>query len=521
MVAAMSPAVSAQPVLGSIAPGKGPVGASVAITGRDFSDVIAVRFGGVAADSFTVDSDERIIAIVPDGASTGRISVETSEGTAESTESFQVQPNVVVIITDDQRWDTLPYMPIVTERLAGRGVTFNNAFVTNPLCCPSRVGFLTGQYSHRNGVWNNDEPYGGFHSFTGDGATIATRLASEGYRTGLIGKYLNQYWETGGTYVPPGWDVWESYATEVGYYDYTLTFDARTFESHGNASSDYATDVLAADAASFIRDTSAQDPLLLWFTPPAPHEPFLPAPRHAGTFEFIPPWRPPSFDERDVSDKPPYVSSKPRLGSAGIEATDDRRQRQLESLLAVDEAVGGILEALAATGRLGDTLVLFTSDNGYMWGEHRLGAKTVPYEESIRVPFVVRWDRLADVPRTSDRMALNIDVAPTLTAVTGATPLPADGRSLVPLLEGTAARWRSEFLLEHQGRVVPSYCGIRTNSKVFVHYADGSEEFYRLGTDPYQKNNAVAKPRLAADVSRLRDHARARCQPRPPEMPPF
>jgi arylsulfatase A-like enzyme len=187
----------------------------------------------------------------------------------------------------------------------------------------------------------------------------------------------------------------------------------------------------------------------------------------------------------------------------------------------VDEAVGGIVRALADTGRLGDTLILFTSDNGYMWGEHRLSGKTVPYEESIRVPFVLRWDRLSDVPRTSDRMALNIDVAPTITAVAGATPLPADGRSLVPLLENTTTKWRNVFLLEHQGTTIPSYCGVRSNSKVFIHYADGSEEYYRLRVDPYQRNNAVSKPRFAAEVARLRDRAQARCQPRPPEMPPF
>jgi arylsulfatase A-like enzyme len=412
-------------------------------------------------------------------------------------------------------------MPNVTRRLANRGITFTNAFVSNPLCCPSRVSFLTGQYSHTSGVWNNDAPYGGFEAFTGDASTVATRLADAGYRTALVGKYMNQYWRTNGQYVPPGWSVWESYATEVSYYDYTLTFDGTVFESHGSAPEDYATDVLAADAESFIRTTPTQKPLLLWFAPPAPHEPSLPAPRHVGTFASLAPWRPPTFDERDVSDKPPYVTSKPRLGTAGIEAMDQKRQMQLESLLAVDEAVGRLVEALSDTGRLGDTLILFTSDNGFMWGEHRLSAKTVPYEESIRIPLVMRWDRLSNVPRTSDRMVVNVDVAPTITAATGTARLPHDGRSLIPLLEDTATTWRTEFVLEHQGRAVPSYCGIRGTNKVFVHYADGSEEFYRLGADPYQKSNAVSKIRFVDAVARLRERARARCQPRPPEMVPF
>ena len=521
MLAVSSPAVSAQPVLGAAAPSRGPVGASVAITGNGLSSASAVRFGGTAAPTFTVESDERITAVVPSGAKTGPIAVDTDDGTVKSTEPFAVQPNVVVIMTDDQRWDTLSYMPIVSEELANQGVTFTNAFVSNPLCCPSRVTFLTGQYSHTSGVWNNDAPYGGFEAFTGDATTVATRLSDAGYRTALVGKYLNQYWLTNGQYVPPGWDVWESYATEVSYYDYVLSFDGAVFESHGSAPEDYATDVLAADAGSFIRQTSAQKPLLLWFTPPAPHEPSYAAPRHVGTFEAIAPWRPPTFDERDVSDKPPYVASKPRLGTAGVEAMDQRRQTQLESLLAVDDAVGGILDALADTGRLGDTLLLFTSDNGFMWGEHRLGAKTVPYEESIRVPFVIRWDRLSGVPRTSDEMVVNVDVAPTITAAAGAASLPDDGRSLLRLLEDTPTRWRTEFVLEHQGRAVPSYCGIRGASKVFVHYADGTEEYYRLGADPYQKSNAVSKIRFTDAIARLRDRARARCQPRPPEMPPF
>jgi N-acetylglucosamine-6-sulfatase len=207
---------------------------------------------------------------------------------------------------------------------------------------------------------------------------------------------------------------------------------------------------------------------------------------------------------------------------------DAHYRRVLETLLAVDSAVGSILRALSDTERLSNTLILYLSDNGIADGEHRWGFKVVPYEESIRVPFIVRWDRLTGVPRTESGLAMNIDVAPTVAAVAdAASPQAVDGRSLMPLLTGPSSPWRGSILLESleyrrpDGSVVPSYCGVRTRSRVFVRYATGEEEYYTLATDPYQLKNKAKVRSAAAAVRSLRDQARAMCDPLPPGMPAF
>jgi N-acetylglucosamine-6-sulfatase len=193
-----------------------------------------------------------------------------------------VAPSIVLIVTDDQRADTLDVMPTVQSELADNGVTFTEAFVTNPLCCPSRASILTGQYSHSNGVFGNDPPNGGFAGFD-DSATLATWLQAAGYRTALVGKYLNGY---EGTYVPPGWGEWHALSGGQSYYDYELNENGVLGE-YGSEPADYSTDVLSAKAAAFVRETSG--PLFLFFAPLAPHfdaNRFAaePAPRHADLF---------------------------------------------------------------------------------------------------------------------------------------------------------------------------------------------------------------------------------------------
>ena len=232
--------------------------------------------------SFTVDSDEQLTAVVPPGAATDVVHIDTTDGSVASDASFVVQPNIVVILTDDQRWDTLSVMPNVEAKLVGHGITFTNAFVENPLCCPSRASFLTGKDSHTTGVFTNDDPYGGFAHFD-DSATLATWLDDAGYDTFLTGKYLNQYWDTGGLYEPPGWDGWRAFASSSPYFNYDVSLDGTAVESHGSDPSDYSTDVIAGYADDMIRTASAQDPLFLWVAPYAPHGPSIPAPRDAGT----------------------------------------------------------------------------------------------------------------------------------------------------------------------------------------------------------------------------------------------
>jgi N-acetylglucosamine-6-sulfatase len=282
--------------------------------------------------------------------------------------------------------------------------------------------------------------------------------------------------------------------------------------------------VIASLADADIRSASAQDPLFLWLAPFAPHGPSTPAPRDDGSLSGIEPWRPPSYNESDMRDKPAYMQSLPSL-SVDDEATlDASREDQLESLGAVDDAVGVVTQALAETGRLSDTIIVFASDNGYMWGEHRRIGKIVPYEESVRIPLVIRWDRLATPPTTNKRLVSNVDLAPTLEQAASADVLPADGRSLLPLLRRQRVTWRQHLLIEHSGpEPQPIYCADRTPSDILIHYATGEEEYYRLGpkADPYQLINKISKLKFASRIATLRTKLRTMCTPLPPGMPAF
>lgn len=426
------------------------------------------------------------------------------------------QPNVVFILTDDQRWDELGYMPTVESELVGKGVTFTNAFAVNPVCCPSRSSILTGRWSHSTGVWGIDGAYGGFHVFD-DSSTLPVWLRQAGYHTGLVGKYLNGY--TDGSYKPPGWDEWFAHTTHANaYFGWEATDGTNSF-SFGNAEADYNTDVLAARAEEFIR-TAGPEPFFLYFAPKAPHidrgAHVTAAPRHTNAYAGVGAWRPPSFNETAVRDKPAYIRGKQPESAARVDAW---RQEALDSLLAVDDAVGRLLTALQDTGRLENTLIIFMSDNGFTWGEHRFAWKVTPYEESIRVPLVVRWDALGIPARREGRFALNVDIAPTIAAAAGAATPGVEGRNLLPLVDGSAAGWRTRFLIEDRmGYRVPGYCGYRTRGWKYVQYDTGEEELYNLRVDPYELRSQHRRAR--ARVMRFR--AAVRHSPcRPPGLSPL
>jgi len=520
LLSVAEPAAQAQPGPITISPQRGPVGATVTITGSQLTDTSAVSFGGIAA-TFTVESDEQVSAIVPPGTTKGPIEVDTPEGSVQS-DPFLVQPNIVVILTDDQRWDTLSYMPTVDSELVGHGVTFTNAFVENPVCCPSRASFLTGLDSHSTGVYGNERPYGGFKLFH-DEVTVATAMHDSGYETFLAGKYLNHYESTGGTYVPPGWSHWRAFASDAKYYNYDLSIDGTSVQSYGGATEDYSTDVIASMTDTEIRSASPQEPLFLWITPFAPHGPSTPAPRDVGTLDGIVAWRPPSYNEADVRDKPAYVQAFALLSADDQAKIDADRQRQLESLGAVDDLVGSTLAALRDTGRLGDTIIVFASDNGFLWGEHRREGKLLPYEESVRIPLVIRWDRLNTGARTDKHLVENIDLTPTLERASGTSLTPVEGEDLLPLLTRQRVPWRQHLLIEHAGKTGPIYCADRTPKDVLIHYATGEEEYYRVGpaADPFELVNKIAKPRFASRITTLRDTLRTMCNPLPPGLPPF
>ena len=437
-------------------------------------------------------------------------------GVADHTlvEPAAARPNFVFILTDDLDAQTAKHMPRVQELLGSGGTTFDNAFVTNPLCCPSNVSILTGQYSHNNQILHNVPPQGGFQKFVnlrtdgdpatlGDENTLATWMKDAGYLTGRVGKYLVGY-PVGSTYVPPGWDNWQSaYEGFSTYFNYSMNENG-TVVQYGADADDYMTDVLTGKSVDFINGAEASDeqPFMLFFTPNAPHSGVsqngapTPAPRHVGMFAGVTAPRPPSFNEADMSDKPPAFQNLPPLTAAQIADIDREYQARLESLQSVDEGVERIVQTLQANGELDNTFIIFTSDNGYHLGEHRMRqGKAQVYEEDIRVPLMVRGPGVREGVAL-DQLALNIDFAPTIAELARATPGRAmDGRSLVPLLVSDtppANNWRKDFLVEiyrTPGQLGQPGFALRTRHEMYVEFADGFRELYDLREDPYQLNN--------------------------------
>ncbi len=429
------------------------------------------------------------------------------------------RPNVVLILTDDQRWDQVAAMPILQSELVAQGTTFTNGFVVDPLCCPARTSILTGRYSHSTGVYRNGGPFGGFGAFD-DSSTLATWLSAAGYRTGLIGKYLNGYLDP--SYVPPGWDRWVAFSDGADYVNYELSIDGSP-ASFGSDAADYSTDVLAEEAAGFIEATPLDQPLFLAYTPFAPHAGWIPPERYVETLSDLPTIRPPNLNEADVSDKPTWVQNLPYSPGSTY---DQQRRRQAQTLLAVDDAIGRIVAALDASGRTADTLFIFTSDNGLSAGSHRWALKTTPWDETIRVPFVIRYDPLGGAG-TQDAFALNVDLAPTIAEAVGISAPGAEGVSLLPLLGDDPADpadlgWRDAFLVEYYAPGVPtdappSYCAVRTHTQKYVRYTTGEQELYDLVGDPFELQSLHADPAWADDRVALLARLQDLCSPPPPD----
>ena len=456
------------------------------------------------------------------------------------------RPNIVVIMVDDLDTELLEVllffqlMPNLSQHIIERGIRFDESFVTNSLCCPSRASFLTGQYSHNNGVLMNTPPNGSVSALR-DSSTVATALHNVGYRTGYVGKYLNGYGAWGSVvgaeepsgpfdsrYVPPGWDDWQALVDPTTYevYNYKLSDNGVEVE-YGDLESDYQTDVLAQRSVDFITESNFYErgdaPLFLVVNPMAPHVEVCfrpecvigwagtirPAPRHEShpirSLSFLPGYKL-SFNETDVADKILWVQDMPKLTAQNISDVTRKYQDRLTSMLAVDDLIGRVVNALRQTGRLDTTWLIFTSDNGYLHGEHRLPEKTYAYEEAIRVPLIIAPPRLGQ-KYSSGRIALNIDLAPTLSAIGGADMAHrVDGRSLVPLMQAPRRTdWRRRFLVEHwktpSSNDIPTYSAVRTDlelglvrNHVWIEYeTDGFEtEHYDLNSDPRQLDSIPA-----------------------------
>lgn len=453
------------------------------------------------------------------------------------------RPNVIVIMTDDQTVEQLPVLPSVAE-LAREGATFTTNFASYPLCCPSRSTYLTGQYAHNHGVEGNFAPYGGYYKLRGD-QTLPVWLSESGYHTAHIGKYLNEYGQRKPEEVPPGWQEWHGSIdpSTYNYLYYKLNENGQVIPY----SQQYQADVYTRKAIDYIRRRAPQpQPFFLSVAYLGPHSGFpstagqrcegsaQPAARHFGHFGSVPLPKPPSFNEADVSDKPSAVSSLPRFSAADIDKITQDYQCRREALLAVDEGIRQIVAALRVSGEYDNTLIAFTSDNGFFQGEHRIPmSKFKVYEPSVRVPFVLRGPGVPPGARVNGLTA-NIDLGPTILQAAGATAaITQDGRSLFPVLQTRQPDGNQPdrgpladraLLLENgpgDGAENTQYDAVRTERYVYAEYVSGERELYDLQRDPDQLTSVHNNPAydgvrrvLAKTLLRLRTCAGDGCQVR-------
>jgi len=454
-------------------------------------------------------------------------------------------PNIVVLMTDDldvvslQEAVRAGLLPRLRQLFGDGGIQFRESFVSESLCCPSRATFLTGLYPHNHRVVRNSDPNGGFADFmrTYHDNNLATWMRAAGYRTGHVGKFLNGY--SDGTVVPAGWDDWQALVDVSTYcmYDYDVSNNGNPVHYGHRPVEDYQTDVLAGLAEGFILDSRARGdlrPLFLSLAPIAPHEErcvdgIRPAPRHYLT-PLLPLPRPPSLNEADMSDKPAWMRDLAILDETALAQLYNQR---IAALRAVDDMLGRVIGALDGIQELDRTAFVFTSDNGYLLGAHRWEAKILLYEESIRVPLMLRIPGLPG-PGSVGEIALNNDLAPTIAALAGAVPgVVTDGRSLLPLLDGTATSWRKRFLAEfppalpgssaHHSDVVPPFFAVRCGADgelsqlVYAETMRGAtglvaaRELYDLRptVDPFQLASSHLNPAYFAKQGGLEQHLEA------------
>jgi len=414
-------------------------------------------------------------------------------------------------------------MANVKSLLAASGTTFSNSFAVYSWCCPSRATFLTGQYAHNHGVMSNSAPEGGYSKLD-HGNTLAVWLQQAGYHTVHVGKYLNGYGsDVPRTTIPPGWTEWYTspHPDPLYYYNYEINENG-TLVFYAEGEENYQTDVYARKATEFIqRMASSSTPFFLYVDFAAPHDDLNPdsrgpepAPRHKGAFSGRALPTPPSFNELDVADKPAFIQQLPRPDQRQIDRWTLNYQGRLESLLAVDEAVASVVDALRSANKLKNTVIIYTSDNGFLMGQHRVfGQKILPYEESIRVPLIIRYPGYPRQERTE--LVGNIDVAPTIVELAGASAgRVMDGRSLLPLVTGAAPLWRNALLIEAAAEMMSlnafiSFGALRTRQYLYVEHDNGERELYNFvadschAADPYQLESQHSNSCYSRVIDRL------------------
>jgi N-acetylglucosamine-6-sulfatase len=446
-----------------------------------------------------------------------------SVGVGQSDRRAEPRPNMIFILVDDLRWDELgitghPFVKTLSiDRIGREGALFRNAFVTTPLCSPSRASFLTGQYAHTHGITDNVDRSGASHKLI----TFPLLLQQAGYATAFIGK-----WHMGNDDSPrPGFDRWVSFKGQGSYIDPEINEDGKDVHPRG-----YITDILNEYAIEFVRRRHDK-PFLIYLAHKAIHpevmqhddgsvnlehaERFIPAERHEKLFigKKIP--RRPSYMRPPIG-KPALqrpIADLPPLGANTV-TRDDAVLGRLRSLMAVEEGVGEIFKALKESGQLDNTVIVLSSDNGYFNGEHGLSVeRRLAYEESIRMPLLLRYPKVIKAGTVRDELALNIDIAPTLLELAGVSvPDKVQGRSLVSLLKGGQTGWRNSFLIEYYSdRVFPrirqmGYRAVRNERWKYIHYfeLEGMDELYDLKADPYEMKNIINQPDAAEALQKLK-----------------
>lgn len=440
----------------------------------------------------------------------------TRSGTAASpAQQPDGRPNIVLILTDDMRVADLPYLPSVQKLLVEQGVTLTNFAAAAPGCGPARASIFRGQYPHSHGVLRGAGDNGGLDRFRGLGSedsTVATWLQDAGYRTALVGKYLNGYGSTEELLaIPPGWDDWYGVSNE-GYSRFTINeqgtevrYTSREIKSKRKPKSDgeqHLTDVLAEKAVQVIADVApAEQPFFMQISPRAPHGPVEPASWYLDAFPDVALPDHVAMNEADVSDKPNWVQVLPQMSEQDMADLAADFRARLQSLLSVDDLVAGVVAELEQQGVLENTYILFSSDNGFGMGEHRVAQeKGSPYEEAIMVPMVIRGPGISP-GTTLDFLASQVDLAPTFAAWGGAeVPDFVEGRSLAEILAGEPVPddWRKFQFIEHHTNIrdrtdkQPAFEELRTPQMVYVMYATGEQELYDMEADPHQAENLAA-----------------------------
>jgi len=430
------------------------------------------------------------------------------------------RPNIVFVLTDDLALNLVQYMPNV-RKMQQDGVTFANYFVTDSLCCPSRSSIFTGRYPHNTGIYRNVGADGGYQAFVNRGherVTFATALTAAGYHTAMLGKYLNGY-QPQRNPAAPGWSEWDVAGNGYRGFGYDLNQNGKIVH-YANRPDDYMTDVLSAVAVNFIKLQTADTPFMIEIATFAPHAPYTPAPRDADAFGGLHAPRTAAFNAAPGPAAPKWLAGHPPLSEIDVAMIDNDFRKRAQSVQAVDAMIGALQQAVAAIGAADNTYFVFSSDNGYHMGEHRLmPGKMTAYDTDIHVPLIVTGPGVP-AGRTVDEIVQNIDLCPTFTELGfAAAPPSVDGRSLAPLMRGDKVEgWRTVALVEHRGpirnladpdlpdlRYAPriaeavrrggnptTYEAIRSATALYVEYADGEKEYHDLVADPDELRNTYA-----------------------------